>query len=663
MMEKLLTRFDNVEIHHEYLCKYVQPLGVKYYMGLVGLDETLKELDQLHAAALRSSDKELFGDSSNKLSWLIRPLSQLFPEAKFIHLVRDGRKVVSSFFHKLQDECYDDTSTAMLQAWVDNPAECPEPPPEKRYWWNLPEPTTPLAEEFRKYDQFERICFHWAEVNRVIIESLKNVDPVQHRTFKLEDLASQSDIVREMLEFLGLKYQGDDFEVMQRPHNVNIPRDFLLTGEQRIKFEKIAGSMMREFGYDQRDEYQVTYHPKKQSTIGETCDLCNGSQLQPMRRAPTSRRGLGVYLCQTCGLVQSLPRVDSVSDRRVAISSGADWGNVRYGKGFGTDAAMEWLGQKLDIGGVRHCLDVGSNRGSFVLKMLSLSPALSITAIEPDQTIVEEYCNAPGVDFKGDRIENVTLADNSYDLVYCSHTLEHLKSPSNILRRIQPALKKNGVLYIEVPNIEFIGMDDLVEEWFLDKHLYHFSTETLLSMVEAAGFKVDPSALKSDESKIALIARPQGPIASPDFVETAKSKDGCQQVEALIRRYTRTLSKNHQALQSAAREIENIARKKRVVVWGAGRIFDSLVRLGGLKADLLTGVVDKHLIHHVDRVHGCKLQPPKSVAAFNPQTVIIASRVFQNEIQTELQSIVPGCETIGFEKFLKETPGEFDEYR
>ena len=90
-------------------------------------------------------EKEHWGDSSNKLSWLIPELAELLPQAKFVHLVRDGRKVASSYFHKLADECYDDRSTAILRAHVDDPLGAPPPPPEKKYWWPLPRTDDPVA--------------------------------------------------------------------------------------------------------------------------------------------------------------------------------------------------------------------------------------------------------------------------------------------------------------------------------------------------------------------------------------------------------------------------------------------------------------------------------------------------------------------------------------
>lgn len=270
MMEKLLGGFPNVEIHHEYLCTHVQPLAVRYYMGLATLPEVVESLRSLHGAAIHCSPSELWGDSSNKLSWLIEGLNLLFPTAKFIHVVRDGRKVVSSFYHKLSDECYDDYSTSRLQAFIDDPDRNPAPPPEKRYWWNLPRPGTPEAETFRKYNQFQRICFHWREANRFVMEKLADITPQRTRTYKLETLTKDPAVLRDMLEFLQLPYSDKLFAALQRPHNVNIPQDFPLSEEQREHLMAIAGDMMHRFGYDMTREYRMVYdanHPTLQQEM------------------------------------------------------------------------------------------------------------------------------------------------------------------------------------------------------------------------------------------------------------------------------------------------------------------------------------------------------------------------------------------------------------
>ena len=150
MLHKALSEKPGMAMHHEYAVNITQPLGVRRYLGLVGEGEARDGLWHSFGAAIQASAAPLWGDSSNKLSWLISDLAALFPQARFVHLVRDGRKVASSYFHKLGEECYDDRSTAILQAHLDN-LDVPAPPPEKKYWWPCPRPGAPDAATFVGY--------------------------------------------------------------------------------------------------------------------------------------------------------------------------------------------------------------------------------------------------------------------------------------------------------------------------------------------------------------------------------------------------------------------------------------------------------------------------------------------------------------------------------
>ena len=258
MLHKALSALPDMEMHHEYMVQISQPLAVKRYLGLIGAEEARRVLSNTHGAAIHYSQAAHWGDSSNKLSWLIPDLASLFADARFVHLVRDGRKVAGSYFHKLGRECYDDRSTAILQAHFDDPS-APAPPPEKKYWWPCPRREAADAAVFRSYDQFERICWHWAEVNRVVMEELARLDPARSLFVRLEDLHESPSAVKGLYDFLNLPYRDEAFAAFARPHNVNRPEDRLLDADQRDSFETIAGAMQARLGYADRPEYVVNY--------------------------------------------------------------------------------------------------------------------------------------------------------------------------------------------------------------------------------------------------------------------------------------------------------------------------------------------------------------------------------------------------------------------
>ena len=257
MLQKALSASVHVEMHHEYAVQITQPTAVRNYLGLIGREKCLQILNETYVAAIRYSDRAFWGDSSNKLSWIIPELADLLPEAKFVHLVRDGRKVAGSYFRKLGDECYDDRSTAAMQAHYDGKA--PAPPPEKKYWWPVPRRGDPMANAFRSFNQFQRIAWHWAEVNRVILRELARLPKARRMFVQLEELHASPDAVQGLYDFLNLRPSADAFAAFARPHNVNKPEDRLLDANERRQFDDIARDVMTTLGYADRAEYVVNY--------------------------------------------------------------------------------------------------------------------------------------------------------------------------------------------------------------------------------------------------------------------------------------------------------------------------------------------------------------------------------------------------------------------
>ncbi len=259
MMQKALELYGEIEMHHEYCCTHVQQVAVRKYMGLAGETEVHNMLRDVYEPALHFCKRPLWGDSSNKLSWIIPELAEHFPSAKFVHVVRDGRKVVSSYFHKLSNECYDDFSAHALASHAADPENVLAPPPEKRFWWPQPPKGHPLAAHFEGLDQFQRMAFHWAEINRVILEGVAFLPETRTHTVRLEDLCATPGTIRGLTDFLGLPPHEALFGLFRRPHNVNKPVDTPLSPLQAAELDALAGDMMDHFGYSDTVEYRVAY--------------------------------------------------------------------------------------------------------------------------------------------------------------------------------------------------------------------------------------------------------------------------------------------------------------------------------------------------------------------------------------------------------------------
>ena len=118
-------------------------------------------------------------------------------------------------------------------------------------------------------------------------------------------------------------------------------------------------------------------------------------------------------------------------------------------------------------------------------------------------SIAKQWCRNSWIGSIGD-IEvsvfwNIVLGDLKYDYVIFADVLEHLLHPEQVLSESKRALKKDGSIWISIPNIAYNGVViDLINDKFtyretglLDNtHLRFFTINSLDKMVKKAGFKI-----------------------------------------------------------------------------------------------------------------------------------------------------------------------------
>ena len=258
-MAKLLQGIPSIEVHHEYLFENILKTASLFRMGAVRFNEVIDVLKNNHESAIYYSSANYWVDSSNALPWIVEPLRQLFPNAKFIHLLRDGRKVVSSFYHKFSDKMYENSSVKVVKQWLDSGKKTVEPPSEKKYWRPFPVENELYYREFGVFNQFQRLSYYWVDCNMRIHDSLLSVPNEQKLTVKLEDVIVDSDVLAKFLNVFNVPYEEKYMDSLKKPVNVAAPKDFLLTEQERMEFKQIAGTAMNLFGYGDKEEYQVVY--------------------------------------------------------------------------------------------------------------------------------------------------------------------------------------------------------------------------------------------------------------------------------------------------------------------------------------------------------------------------------------------------------------------
>jgi 2-polyprenyl-3-methyl-5-hydroxy-6-metoxy-1,4-benzoquinol methylase len=231
-----------------------------------------------------------------------------------------------------------------------------------------------------------------------------------------------------------------------------------------------------------------------------TCDWCGSTDseflLEGSDRLLHLPGQFRMVRCRQCGLIRQNPRLaweslkdyypdDFISyiplireepsrlrrlDRRYGI-----WKQVR---------AVE----EFQRGG--RLLDVGSGTGIFLEEVLR-SGRWQVVGIEPTEKAAAYSRTALDVEIHLGRFSEVTLPDNSFDVITMWHVLEHLDHPVADLRHAYQLLKDKGWLIIEIPNVEGLEAKIFGPYWIgweLPRHLYQFPHSTLRTILTTLGF-------------------------------------------------------------------------------------------------------------------------------------------------------------------------------
>ena len=222
-----------------------------------------------------------------------------------------------------------------------------------------------------------------------------------------------------------------------------------------------------------------------------SCILCQKNEFDIVSSKDAKNNTfLKVLFCKSCGMIQQdlIPPEDAV--------------NEYYSKEYREDYKKTFTPKKKHVfragnlalerikflkeRGILNgsLLDVGAGGGEFTY----LSSKLGFTSegIEPNIGYSNFARKEYGINVKTGHLADI---NKKFDLITMFHVLEHIPNPIKTFKLLYEILNKEGILFIEVPNIE--TKDASPNNIYFKAHIHYFSAPTLTSAASKYFEKID----------------------------------------------------------------------------------------------------------------------------------------------------------------------------
>jgi|SRR3989344_1823334 len=144
------------------------------------------------------------------------------------------------------------------------------------------------------------------------------------------------------------------------------------------------------------------------------------------------------------------------------------------------------------------CLDVGCASGYMISEIAKSFPEKQFFGIDAfDKTIEYAKKKYKNIKFEIAKAEKLPFTDNSFGLVICYETIEHVANPKQMLKEIRRILSKDGTVLLAMDSgnlifriIWFIWEKTKGSVWN-GAHLNPFHHEELESFIRKSGFKIE----------------------------------------------------------------------------------------------------------------------------------------------------------------------------
>ena len=223
------------------------------------------------------------------------------------------------------------------------------------------------------------------------------------------------------------------------------------------------------------------------------CPLCQSRENEIISEKLRYESPRKAYHCRDCGLVFLFPQMTAEEER---VFYEKEYGEI-FSHEKGTtptnlfdarlpDARTYFSWIRDQVNSTSDCLELGCASGYFLATIKE--SVRSIAGIET-HILLKEHCKKIGIP-TFDSLDE--CGDGQFDRIFMFFLLEHIGDPMSFLTSVKRVLRKNGKLFIVVPNVEdalmsLYDIPNFKPFYFTPAHQFYYSRSTLTRVLNKAG--------------------------------------------------------------------------------------------------------------------------------------------------------------------------------
>lgn len=254
------------------------------------------------------------------------------------------------------------------------------------------------------------------------------------------------------------------------------------------------------------------------------CPICSASSFEDFLQAKdytTSREIFKIVKCRTCDFTLTNPRPSESeigkyyqSEKYISHTGG---GKSIFDRIYllARNFTMKWKLHSVQVyQKPGELLDFGCGTGEFLA--YCQSNGWAVTGVEPSENARTK------ANLKIGKVVSRSISEiglKQFEAITLWHVLEHIHGLESELKRIASHLKKDGTIFIAVPNHQSPDAQHYKQFWAgydVPRHLWHFSKESIKRLLEKVGLQIiEIKPMKLDAYYVSLLSEGyQNPQAS-----------------------------------------------------------------------------------------------------------------------------------------------------